>query len=124
MGSNGHGRRQRKTGRAALEPARGDPLLEVAATRCATVLWVMTPNQISRRSFLITGSALLAAPLAQAEPTSTQLTAAQVVEQIRNHVGVPWRAETVDRILAGDPDTVVKGIAVTMMATLDVIERA
>jgi len=47
-----------------------------------------------------------------------------VVAQIRNHVGVPWRAETVDRILAGDPDTVVKGIAVTMMATLDVIERA
>jgi putative NIF3 family GTP cyclohydrolase 1 type 2 len=39
-------------------------------------------------------------------------------------VGVPWRAETVDRILAGDPDTVVRGIAVTMMATLDVIERA
>jgi putative NIF3 family GTP cyclohydrolase 1 type 2 len=84
----------------------------------------MTSNLISRRSFLITGSALLAAPLAKAEPPSTRLSAAQVVEQIRSHVGVPWRAETVDRILAGDPDTVVQGIAVTMMATLDVIERA
>ena len=84
----------------------------------------MTPHLISRRSFLITGSALLAAPLAKAEPVPTQLTAAQVVERIRNHVGVPWRAETVDRILAGDPDSVVRGIAVTMMATLDVIERA
>jgi len=84
----------------------------------------MTPNLISRRNFLITGSALLAAPLAKAGSTPTQLTAAQVVEQIRNHVGVPWRAETVDRILAGDPETVVRGIAVTMMATLDVIERA
>ena len=84
----------------------------------------MTSNLISRRSFLITGSALLAAPLAKAEPAPTQLTAAQVVERIRNHVGVPWRAETVDRILAGDPDTVVRGIAVTMMATLDVVERA
>jgi putative NIF3 family GTP cyclohydrolase 1 type 2 len=84
----------------------------------------MTPHLISRRSFLITSSALLAAPLAKADPTPTQLTAAQVVERIRNHVGVPWRAETVDRILAGDPDSVVRGIAVTMMATLDVIERA
>lgn len=84
----------------------------------------MTPNQISRRSFLIAGSAVLAAPLVRAQPTPTQLTAAQVVERIRNHVGVPWRPKTVDRILAGDPDTVVKGVAVTMMATLDVIERA
>jgi hypothetical protein len=84
----------------------------------------MTAHLISRRSFLITSSALLAAPLAKAEPATTQLTAAPVVERIRNHVGVPWRTETVDRILAGDPDTVVRGIAVTMMATLDVIERA
>jgi putative NIF3 family GTP cyclohydrolase 1 type 2 len=84
----------------------------------------MSQHRISRRSFLITSSALLAAPLVKAEPTATQLTAAQVVERIRNHVGVPWQAETVDRILAGDPDTPVRGIAVTMMATLDVIERA
>ena len=92
--------------------------------RCATVLWVMTSNEVSRRKFIIAGSALLAAPLAKAQPTTTQLTAAQLVDRIRSHVGVPWQTETVDRILAGAPDTVVRGIAVTMMATLDVIERA
>jgi putative NIF3 family GTP cyclohydrolase 1 type 2 len=92
--------------------------------RCATVLWVMTSNEVSRRKFIIAGSALLAAPLAKAQPTPTQLTAAQLVDRIRSHVGVPWQPETVDRILAGAPDTVVRGIAVTMMATLDVIERA
>jgi putative NIF3 family GTP cyclohydrolase 1 type 2 len=84
----------------------------------------MRSDSISRRNFIIAGSALLAAPLAKAQPAPTQLTARQLVERIRNHVGVPWQAETVDRILAGDPDTAVRGIAVTMMATLDVIERA
>jgi uncharacterized UPF0160 family protein len=39
-------------------------------------------------------------------------------------VGIPWRGQTVDRIVAGSPDTPVKGIATTMIATLDVIERA
>jgi hypothetical protein len=40
------------------------------------------------------------------------------------NVGVPWRTDTVDTFKAGDPDTPVTGIAVTMMARLDVIERA
>jgi putative NIF3 family GTP cyclohydrolase 1 type 2 len=84
----------------------------------------MTSNEVSRRKFIIAGSALLAAPLAKAQPIPTQLTAAQLVDRIRSHVGVPWQPETVDRILAGAPDTVVRGVAVTMMATLDVIERA
>jgi putative NIF3 family GTP cyclohydrolase 1 type 2 len=84
----------------------------------------MRSNSISRRNFIIAGSALLATPLAKPQQTPTQLTAAGVVERIRNHVGVSWRSQTVDRILAGDADTVVRGIAVTMMATLDVLERA
>ena len=84
----------------------------------------MSSNQVSRRNFIIAGSALLAAPLSKAQPTPTQLTAGQLVERIRNHVGIPWQAQTVDRILAGNANTIVQGIAVTMMATLDVIERA
>jgi putative NIF3 family GTP cyclohydrolase 1 type 2 len=84
----------------------------------------MRSKSISRRNFIITSSALLATPLARTQQTPTQLTAAGVVERIRNHVGVPWQSQTVDRILAGDADTVVRGIAVTMMATLDVLERA
>lgn len=83
----------------------------------------MTANRVSRRNFIIAGSALLAAPLAKAQP-ATQLTAGQLVERIRQHVGVPWQTQTVDRILAGNADIVVRGVAVTMMATLDVIEQA
>lgn len=51
-------------------------------------------------------------------------TARQIIEQIRQSVGVPWTTPTVDTFKAGDPDTPVTGIAVTMMATLDVLERA
>ena len=52
------------------------------------------------------------------------LTAREVVERIQTHVGVLWQKETVDTFKAGDPDTRVTGIAVTMMATLDVLQRA
>jgi putative NIF3 family GTP cyclohydrolase 1 type 2 len=53
-----------------------------------------------------------------------QLTAREVVQRIQEHVGVPWQKETVDTFKAGDPDTKVTGIAVTMMATFDVLQRA
>jgi len=52
------------------------------------------------------------------------VTAREVVARIQQHVGVAWHAETVDTFKAGDPDTPVTGIAVTMMATLDVLQRA
>ena len=51
-------------------------------------------------------------------------TANEVVEQIKAHVGIPWLEKTVDTFKAGDPQTRVTGIAVTMMATLDVLQRA
>jgi putative NIF3 family GTP cyclohydrolase 1 type 2 len=51
-------------------------------------------------------------------------TAQQIIDQIKANVGVPWRAETVDTIKAGDPETPVTGIATTMMATFDVLRRA
>lgn len=60
------------------------------------------------------------AGLASAE----NLTAAQVIARIQEHVGVPWRKETVDTIKAGDPSTKVTGIATTMFATFDVLQRA
>lgn len=75
---------------------------------------------IIRREFLIGASALIAANRAMAEV----LTAAQVIERIKQNVGIPWRTETVDNVIAGDPSTAVKGIATTMMATLDVIQRS
>jgi putative NIF3 family GTP cyclohydrolase 1 type 2 len=52
------------------------------------------------------------------------LTAREVIQRIQEHVGVPWQKETVDTFKAGDPDTKVSGIAVTMMATFDVLQRA
>lgn len=52
------------------------------------------------------------------------ITARQVVAEIQKQVGVEWQKQTVDTFKAGDPDTPVKGIAVTMMATMDVLERA
>ncbi len=51
-------------------------------------------------------------------------TAHEVITKIQQRVGVPWRAETVDTFKAGNPDSSVTGIAVTMMATMDVLERA
>src|ERR1700688_495376 len=52
------------------------------------------------------------------------LTARLVIERIQQHVVIPWQKETVDAFKAGDPDTNVTGIAVTMMATFDVLQRA
>ncbi len=79
-------------------------------------------NNLSRRGFILAGSA--AALLAKAEPTPASLTAGEIVDRIRKQVGIPWRAQTVDQIVAGDESTPVQGIATTMMATLDVVERA
>jgi putative NIF3 family GTP cyclohydrolase 1 type 2 len=53
-----------------------------------------------------------------------QISAREVVQRIQEHVGVPWQEETVDTFKAGDRDTKVTGIAVTMMATFDVLQRS
>jgi putative NIF3 family GTP cyclohydrolase 1 type 2 len=53
-----------------------------------------------------------------------QPTAVQIVEMIKQNTGVPWRQPTVDVFKAGDSSAAVTGIAVTMMATLDVLQRA
>jgi len=51
-------------------------------------------------------------------------TAREIVAAIQSHVGVPWDKSTVDTFKGGNPDTPVTGIAVTMMATMDVLQRA
>ncbi|MGO4881507.1 MAG: Nif3-like dinuclear metal center hexameric protein [Bryobacteraceae bacterium] len=69
---------------------------------------------------------LLFCVLSQA-PSAAQehrLTAREVIERIQKNVGVAWRSQTVDTFKAGDPDTPVTGIAVTMMATYDVLVPA
>lgn len=57
-------------------------------------------------------------------PQAKPITSREVVSRIQEHVGVPWKKDTVDTFKAGDPDAAVTGIAVTMMATLDVLQRA
>ena len=66
----------------------------------------------------------VAMPVAAPAAAAPALTARQVVERIKAHVGVPWSDPTVDTFKSGDPDTPVTGIATTMMATLDVLQRA
>ncbi len=51
-------------------------------------------------------------------------TAREIIALIDAHVGSPAAADTVDTFKAGDPDQPVTGIAVTMMATYDVLEQA
>ena len=70
-------------------------------------------------SIFATGFAGLPALAQDKKPT-----AREVVAAIQEHVGIPWQKETVDTFKAGNPDTPVTGIAVTMMATLDVLQRA
>ena len=71
-----------------------------------------------------TGLVAAHAVLAQTESQNGRLTAQQVIERIKQHVGIPWRATTVDTVKAGNPDTPVIGIATTMVATLDLLKRA
>lgn len=80
---------------------------------CAVPVWVIAA-----------GSAVAQAPPSIPRSTPVTLTAQQVVDTIRGHIGVPWKEPTVDTFKAGDPATPVTGIAVTMMATLDVLQRA
>lgn len=51
-------------------------------------------------------------------------TAAQLVDRIAQHSGVTLPTVTVDTFKSGDPNTRIRGITVTMMATLDVLKRA
>lgn len=53
-----------------------------------------------------------------------QLTAAEITARIAQHSGVVLPNPTVDTFKSGDPSARVQRIAVTMMATLDVLKRA
>ena len=84
-------------------------------------------SRISRRRFVTAAAAgVLTAPAAlysrqsrRAAPVSAQ----QIVDRIKQQVGVAWRDQTVDTFKAGDPSTVVTGIVTTAMATMDVLRQ-
>lgn len=53
------------------------------------------------------------------------MTVKEVIDAIKQNLGIPWQERTYrDTIKVGSPDTVVTGIATTMMSTFDVIKRA
>jgi putative NIF3 family GTP cyclohydrolase 1 type 2 len=83
----------------------------------------MEDSHSSRREFIVSATAALLA----ARPVRTQRsapTAQQIVDRVRASIGVEWRAQSADGLKAGDPRTVVTGIATTVMATTDVLRRA
>ena len=81
-------------------------------------------SPLTRRDFVASSSAFAGLGLTTlAHAQSAALTAGEVVDRIKKEIGVPVRAKTVDNLLTGTRDTPVRGIATTMMATLDVIER-
>lgn len=84
----------------------------------------MNTYYFSRRHFLLSALGLLAVNGAPLLARQKSITAGQVIDRIKANVGIPWRDQTVDNIIAGSSDTPIKGIATTMMATLDVIQRA
>jgi putative NIF3 family GTP cyclohydrolase 1 type 2 len=66
------------------------------------------------------GTASVVPGLAAAEP----LTAETVVRRIQTELGGDWPATGPDGFKAGDPSTMVRGIATTAMATMDVLKQA
>src|SRR5437868_3084438 len=80
-----------------------------------------TQGSFSRREFAAV--AALGATM-KAFGQAAPLTAGQVVERIKEHLGVPWRGGATDTFKSGDADTPVTGIATTVMSTFDVIKRA
>lgn len=68
--------------------------------------------------------ALASLEIASGQQTAGVPTAREIVDRIKVQVGVPWREQTVDTFKAGDPDTPVTGIATTMMATFEVLQKA
>ncbi len=80
----------------------------------------MNRTDISRRRFALIAGTASAIPLIGAEP----LTAEAVIKRIKTAIGGDWPPTGPDGFKAGDPSTVVKGIATTAMATLDVLKQA
>ena len=77
---------------------------------------------ISRRDFVtLTAAAPLAIPaIVQSRAPSAQ----EVVDRIKQKIGIEWKADGVDTFKAGDPTTPVKGIVTSAMGTMDVLKQA
>ena len=82
----------------------------------------MKRTSISRRRFVeITGAAAAATITLQGADAPT---AQELVERVQSALGGEPPADSVDGFKAGDPNTAVKGIATTAMATMGVLRQA
>ncbi len=88
---------------------------------CGAKAWLSEATSAGLAGAMLVGTLACAFSLQAQEKRPT---AREVIAAIQEHVGVPWKTETVDTFKAGNPETRVTGIAVTMMATLDVLQRA
>jgi putative NIF3 family GTP cyclohydrolase 1 type 2 len=77
---------------------------------------------ISRRQFALIAGAAGALPLSLS--AASPITGEAVIQRIKTQLGGEWGATGPDGLKAGDPSAMVKGIATTAMATLDVLKQA
>lgn len=83
----------------------------------------MSSKRMLLKRCMAAGVALLSC-CALAAGQEKHLSAREIISRIQAHVGVTWQADTVDTFKAGNPDEPVTGVALTMMATMDVLQRA
>ena len=81
---------------------------------------------LTRRQFAVLPAGLVGRGLTMqrsAQPAgrsqNAPLTAGQVIDRIKEHLGVPWRGGATDTFKAGDADSPVRGIATSVMSTFD-----
>lgn len=83
-------------------------------------------TDFSRREFAALAASAAAAPFVFGRTPSARaaMTAQELIDGLKAQIGVPWKAETVDGVKAGDPSTLVTGVVTTALATLDVMRQA
>ena len=83
-------------------------------------------QQISRRKFVaLTAAGAAASPLVSlASSFASPVTAQEVLDRIKQNLGVDWKPDSIDTFKAGDPAATVTGIVTTSLASLDVLGRA
>lgn len=77
---------------------------------------------LSRRSILAAGAAGAGLAATATPSFAATLTAGEVLDRMKQNVGVPWRDGGVDHFTVGGPETVVRGISTVMMCTFDALK--
>jgi putative NIF3 family GTP cyclohydrolase 1 type 2 len=62
--------------------------------------------------------------LARGLSMNSAITAREIVERIKQNVGVAWRAQTSDTFKAGNEEAIITGIGTSVMSTYAVLEKA